>query len=224
MSKSLTEVAQMCMDAFYQEYKPSDAFLDMVHFKFMCMAADSYLKLLEYKEQENKKLRLRLVNMSIRLSEDNFLVERDVKVDKNNVAKLKNKIMSFPGDLSNLGVASVEPNGNSGCSNLMRTTVTEKWMIKGVKDVIFWYPIGNEINLVNNGIPCEIKSLDITYIPVASDDTIINQSRVWNIMQIVSKYIVDMKNGNVVDMSNDGNPNTNLQTEISKYLIKSLQR
>lgn len=221
--EKLENVAQLCMDAFYQEYKPDDAFLELVHFSMLCRAADNKLKMLEFKEQLNLKIRMRIINSLIQLSPDNYFSE-DLKVEKDGSVKLKHSIMSFSGDDSSVGVSVVEPIGNGGCSPFIRTTINEKWQVCKISDVVFWYPMNDKIHLINIDKVCKVDKVRVVYIPSADDEMIVNQSRVWDITNMVSKYIVDMKNGNVVDMSSDGNPNTVIQTEINKYLYKQLNK
>lgn len=220
MAKPVRQVAQLCMDAFYQEFRPSDGFLRLEHFIWLCTSADSKIKQDEYNAQVALNIRMRILHSSINMSAENYEVVT-VKL-KGNSIELPNPIMSFSGDSSSIGVSLVEP-VDGGCAPFMRIGVEEKWTVCNIKDTVFWYPLKDKIEFINIGEVCSPEEIRVTYIPVLSKEGNIQDARVWPIINLVNAYIKSAKDGVIVDFSNDGNSNVATQTEINKYLLKALQ-
>jgi len=214
MSKSISEVAQLAMDMFYQSYRPADAFLRLKHFVYLCIAADGKVKKDEYDNQVIVNLRKRLVNAQVKLSDDNFITE-DVPVVKS-TAKLSNSIFSYPDVGYDLSISSLVPENN--CMTLMPTSLNEKWQTCNIKDVVFYYPDGDKVHFINKEL-CKFDKIKISYIPQLNENSYISQSREFLILNLVNAYIKSAKEGVLIDISNDGNPNTSARTELNSYLF-----
>lgn len=220
MADSLAVTAQLCMDAFYQDFRPAEAFLQLKHFKMLVIAADAKLKKMEYEALVTLNIRQRRINAQVVLNADNYItVSVDIKDEK---AMLPSPIMSFNGAGQNLSIGNLELEGD--CINVMPTTQDEKHQAKKFTDIIFWLPICEGIEFLHLKKNCNAKKAKVTYIPVLNDKSSIQEARKWDIITMVTGFIKSTKDGVIVDMSNDGNPNVSSQTEINKFLLKALQK
>lgn len=217
MAESLAITAQLAMDLFYQEFHNASAFLRIEHFERLVIAADAKLKKIEYDNLVNLNIRQRRINAQVILNADNYItVPVDIKEGK---AMLPSPIMSFNGAGQNLSVASVELEG--GCTDVMPTTQDEKHQAKKIKDVVFWFPFCEGIEFLNLKHNCNATKATVTYIPILNENSTIQEARKWDIMTMVTGFIKSAKDGVIVDMSNDANPNVASQTEINKFLLKA---
>lgn len=220
MAENLKVVSQLVMDLFYQEFRPANAFLRLKHFQMMVIAADAKLKKTEYDNLLNLNIRLRRINAQVVLNADNYITA-DVEI-KNDKAVLPSPIMSFNGAGQTLSVSQVLLEGN--CTNVMPITQDEKHQVSGIKNIVFWLPSCDGIEFLHLKGNCNAKKAKVTYIPILNDKSIIQEARKWDIMTMVTGFVKAAKDGVVIDMSNDGNPNVASQTEINKYLLKALQK
>ncbi len=220
MAESVRIVAQVALDMFYQDYKPARAFLRLEHFIFLVIAADGKLKKDEYDNLVALNLRKRMPNAPVILSSDNFItVTADIKDEK---AILPFPIMSYSGADPSMSVSQVKPEGN--CGNIMPTSQAERWQAEAIKDVPFWLPVCDGIEFINLGRNCNPKKVKVTYVPMLTDKSVVQEGRKWAILNMVNLYVKSAKEGVIIDMSNDGNSNVASQTEINKYLLKALQK
>lgn len=218
MGQKLSHIAQLAMDVFYQDFKGASAFFTKEHFIRFCILADASLKQDEYALQVQINLRARRINAPITLNSDNYYTAKDVRVvaDK---ATLPFSIMSFPGIGDTLSVSQVRPVGN--CGNLMRITQAQRWMVCGDQTVVYWVPVCDGIEFINKGL-CSFDTVDVTYIPTLNAGSILQESRGFRIVTMVSMLLKQIKDGTVIDKTNDQNPNTSPQTEMNKMVLESL--
>ncbi len=217
MAETISILAQLCADAFYQDFRPSDGFWRQEHFEALCIAADAKLKQNEYDNQVALNLRRRTPTAEISLGSDNFTTVK-VPVVEGIKAVLPEPIMMFSGAPPTLSVASVVPDGN--CKSIIPILPEEISSVCDITDVVFWYPVSCGIEFVNLSNRCNAKNVTVRYIPELSSDGLVQQSRRWNIMNMVTGFLKQAKDGVVVDMSNDSNPNASFLSEINKYLIQ----
>lgn len=214
-------VAQLCEASFYQDFRPATAFFKKEHFRMFVIAADGKLKMDEFKEQVALNLRSRKPNAQVVLSSDNY----DTVVVPVNDGKvvLPSQIMTFPGVAGEaVSVTQVMPTG--GCSNFMRTTQKQKWQAMRDKETVYWYPVNCGIEFLHLQEHCNQKEVIVTYIPELNPDSRIQSSREWAIVNMVTIFLKSAKDGVVIDTSNDSNPNTNVQMEINRNVLKALQQ
>jgi len=219
MSETVSTVAQLCMDAFYQDFKPSDGFFRLEHFKRYAIAADAKLKMDEFKEQVALNLRQGKRNATVVLSAENYeTVSVDVKDEK---AQLPTSVMSFPGAVGeNLGVLNVSVNG---CGNLMRTNQRQKWQACRDAETVYWYEVKCGLEFMHLKSNCNADKAIVTYVPELDGGSIIAESRKWAIINMVTIFLKSAKEGVVVDKSNDSNTNSFIQSEINKHVLRELQ-
>lgn len=58
-------IAQIAMDAFYQNWRPADKFLRLEHFIYLCKAADGKIKQDEYDQPGHTKYEKRALQMPL---------------------------------------------------------------------------------------------------------------------------------------------------------------
>ena len=216
---TIRTISFVAMDLFYQDYKPAESYLQIKHFVFLCIAADAKLKQDDYDKQVNLNLRKRKPNAAVSLSYENY-VTVTVPV-KNNSVVLPTDIMMFSGADQSVSVSQVEPEG--GCGDIIPLLHEEKWQAKDIKGVVFWLMNCNGLEFLNLKENCDPKKMKVTYIPQLVEKSKVQPSRKMAILNMVNLYIKSAKEGVIINMSNDGNPNTTPQTEINKYLLKELK-
>lgn len=228
MAESIDKVASAAMTAFYGGLRPAGGQYRLEHFIWLCGAADSKLKQDEYEKNLAYARQMRWVNIPIFMSADNYTT---VTVEvKDNKAVLPSTIMSFPGDNSLLGVDSVKP--EKQCKPFIRLNPEQDWQVCDIKDVVFWKPVFTQsenkkltssIEFINLDRVCKVDKIIVRYISQLNADSIVQESRKWAILNMVTIFVKSAKEGMVVDMSNDGNVNSTIATEVNKYLAKASQ-
>lgn len=219
MADTIRIIAHVAMDMFYQDYKPAESFLQIKHFVFLAIAADAKLKQDDYDKQVNLNLRQRKPNATVSLAYENYTT---VTVPiKKNIATLPTDIMMFSGADQSISVSQVEPEG--GCGDFMPLLHEEKWQAKDIKGVVFWLMNCNGLEFVNLEQNCNPKNVTVTYIPQLVEKSKVQASRKMAILNMVNIYIKSAKEGVIINMSNDGNPNSASQTEINKYLLTAMK-
>lgn len=221
MPKSVKQVAQLAMDLYYQDFKPSDAFLRIEHFVWLTITADSKLKQDEFKEQQLMNLRKKILHAEIEMSSENYdVVEVPIK---NNSITLPQPIMSFSGDANSIGVSAVSPVGGDCAQPFIRINPDETWAACGFKDTVFWFPIKCKIEFLHLEFNCKPEKARVVYIPVLDMNGSMQDTRVFQVLTMVVNFVKGAKEGVIVDTSNDGNPNVASQAEINTYILKALQ-
>lgn len=218
MAESIEKIGAFCMNAFYQSYRPADGFLRQEHFEWLCIAADAKLKQDEYNNQVTLNLKKRSPNAPVIMSVDNYITV-PVTIE-NEKAILPTPIMMLAGAASTIMVSRVVPEGN--CSSIIPITPAERWEVEGIKNVVFWMPMCDGIEFIHLKENCNPKTAKVTYIPLLNKSSAVPESRKWGIITLVNAYIKSAKEGVLVDMTNDANPNVSLQTEINKAVYKAL--
>lgn len=218
MAESIEKIGAFCMNTFYQSYRPADGFLRQEHFEWLCIAADAKLKQDEYNNQVNLNLKKRVANAPVVMSVDNYVTEDIDIIDEK--AKLPNPIMMLAGASPTIMVSRIVPEGN--CSGFIPISPAERWEVDHIKDVVFWMPMCEGVEFIHLKENCNPQKAKITYIPILSKNSTVPESRKWGIITLVNAYIKSAKEGVLVDMTNDANPNSSLQTEINKAVYKAL--
>lgn len=218
--QGLKVLAQVSLDAFYQDYRPADSFLRLEHFLYLCKAADGKLKQDEYDKQVNLNLRKGTPNAPIILSAGNYYTETvDVKEE---AVSLTHRVLTFAGASPTISVLSVEV--PKGCSDLMPIQPEEAWQVKNITNVVFWTVDCDGLKFFNLKNNCNPDKIKVKYIPELNDDSNVPENRKWAILNMVNAYIKSAQQGTIIDMNNDGNTNVATQLEINKYLLKASQK
>lgn len=227
MAQKVTMIAQLCLDAFLQDFPTASSFFKKKHFVYYCILADAKLKQDEYALQVQINLRARKPNAPVVLNSDNYYTAKDLPVNKENKIVLPFPIMAFPGAGNTQSVSQVVPEGN--CMNLMPITQGQRWMLCDDKSNVYWLPAVDsengcsEIEFINKE-KCNFKKATVTYIPSLTSASTIQEARGWSIINMVSGLLKALKEGNVIDTTNDANKNAYPHTEIDKYVTNALSQ
>ena len=218
MPDKVEKVAAFCMNAFYQSYRPADGFVRQEHFEWLVIAADAKLKQDEYDKQVALNLRKGAKNATVVMSNDNYITE-NVEIED---SKINISVMMLAGASATQSIASIVPEGN--CSSIIPITPAERWEVESIKNVVFWMPVCDGIEFIHLKENCNPKKAKVTYIPMLDGTSTVQDSRKFGIITMVNNYVKGAKDGVIVDMTNNANPNVSLQTEIDKAVFKALAK
>lgn len=216
---SITILGQTIMDLYYQQYKSDEDFFEEEHFQYLVTVA--YAKLLqdEY-EKSYAKARAEKGRGEAQLNPQWFIPE-DHELQASDLGdkeiSLKNCPFSFRFDEQSSSIQGVYPLGGK-CSELIRTNIESLWALKHVPttNIVWWYPVGNKIIFKN--IHCGLKRVKILYIPSLKDiddECGVPDSMQGDIMDWVLQRMSVARQGGVIDMTADQNPNKMIETEIN---------
>jgi len=217
MGKTVLDIAQIIEDSHYQDFRPADGFWTLDQFADFVISADATLKQNEYKDQVTLNLRKRTPNAEINLSSSNYVTEV-VDIDKDGRAKLSCNIMMFPGASASLSVSKVKLEGN--CGNVMPVGQNEIWEVCDIPNVVFCHIDKCGIKFINLEKNCNAKKVEVAYIPELKEESEIQEGRSWAIINMVTIFLKSAKDGVVVDMTANQNPNVLPQTEIDRYQLR----
>lgn len=222
---NLGDVAQHLMDLYYQQYKSATDFFELIHFKFLASAAYGKILQDEYKLSYDRNRAEEGIG-SATLNPEWFIPE-DVEIVMSDIgdreAKLKQPFFTFRFDKQFSGIQEVTPMSPNKCGEFIRLGIDEKWKLKMdiVTDVVFWYPVTDKI--IFHNVKCGLKKATIFYIPSLSelkDESPIPLSMTDDIVTRVLQIMFAARQGAVIDMTNDGNPNKVIESEINTAFQK----
>jgi len=214
----LVEVAQNIMDLYYQQYKSDEDFFEEYHFKYLAAAA--YAQILQEEYEKSYKLSLAekgigepALNPEWFISEEKEVVASDMG-DKE--LKLASCPFTFRFDKQSSGVQGVYPLAGK-CGEFIRISVDDQWKIKNAPttNIVFWFPLSNKIVFKN--VHCGLKKVKVVYIPSLKeleDTCALPDSMQMDIIQRVLNIMFVARQGGVVDMTNNQNPNKVMESEI----------
>lgn len=214
----LKEIAADVMDSYYQDFKPDEEFLGLEHFTELC--ANAYAKLLSDAFTAARQMNKLLDGSSIvELGSDWLQIEQlEVKKTPGNSyweITLPSRPFYFPFDIMCSGIQNVlSPDG----IEVNRIAAQDVWGIKlmPVTGVALYAIVGQQIRFYKweHG---KGKKLEVMYAPAASGDNpdmLINDTLVLPVKTTALQFALAVKDGNVKDMSINGNSNRALQTEV----------
>lgn len=217
VSKALKVAAQAIMDAYYQDFKPDDAFFDIEDFaKWVGMA---YGKMADDVAKEIY-LSSRSEGVPMLVFSQDWWVKKTVGV-KNNIADISEiKFAGFTYDSQNSGIQQI-----SDGVRFVRTTLTELWQLQRVSksNIIYWYVDYPELKLRAS---CQLpEKIDVYYIPSSFDSEFkIPKSKEFEIAAMAWNFMITAKKETpFVDTTNNSNKNVAPGTEIDLSQTKAAQ-
>lgn len=213
---TLRQVGDMAMGLYYQNYKADEEFFDLAHFKFLLAA--KYAELINDEFKANKRENKMLTGFSWYEVSPSWLIEETTKATydpdrKEYSIELKNNIFDFEFDAMSSGVQFVNMFGYDCGGNVVR--ITQKDLI-GLclmpRNSQLMYYVKGKNKIVFKNANCDLSKakFDIQYIPAIdceNDDSEMQSEKVNDMIVEVLNLMFGAKNGNLVDMSNDSNPN-----------------
>ena len=226
MAVTLKQVGDMAQDLYYQDYKADEQFFDLPHFKFLL--ATKYAEILNAEVKINKAENKVLTGFSFLEVSPDWLIWETVKVKRivggKPQAELPTSIFSFDYDVVGSGVQFVNM-GDSACGELVRISMNDVYALcrMPVTSQIFWWVKGSNKILFENVGACNIDEVEVGYIPAVdcnNDESVMSEDKVHAMITEVLNLMFGSKNGNIVDKTNDSNPNTSPATEINTSSIQ----
>lgn len=216
---SLIITAQNCMDLYYQQFKSDEDFFEDYHFKYLCGVA--YAKILQDEYEKSYKLNLMEKGIGMASINPQWFVAEEIELKASDIGdkeiQLKACPFTFRFDMQSSGIQGLYPL-NGTCGDFIRINVDDKWKLKTVPttNIVWWYPFSDKIIFEN--IRCGLKKVKVLYIPSlkdVEDKCGLPDSMEADIIDWVLQRMFLARNGTVVDMTNDQNPNKALETEIN---------
>lgn len=209
VSKALKVAAQAIMDAYYQDFKPDEAFFDIDDFASWVGKAYGGIADAVAKEIYDGS---RSEGMPMIIFSQEWWAKKTVNI-KDNEADIKDiKFMGFTYDTQVSGIQQV---GNG--IRFIRTTLTELWQLKQRRsktDIIYWY---SDFGKLKFEATCEIPtSVDVYFIPTAEDSEFkLPKSKEFEIATIAWNFMIAAKKETpFVDATNNSNKNVTPATEV----------
>ncbi len=222
----LSTLSQNTMDLYYQQYKTDDDFFELYHFKYLNSVAYASLLQDEYEKSYNKSLQETGEGHGQINSE--WFIHENIKINRaKEIAPFEaqltcKSIFSFRYDKQNSAINDIIAL-NGRCGDFIRMNLDEKWKLKLLPESseIYWFPLGSKIYFSN--IKCGLSEAIIVYIPSIddmNDDAQIAGGMEKAIIESTLSLMMNARNGAVIDVSNDGNANKTIQTEINDKFNK----
>lgn len=232
MQKRLADTAQIVMDLYLQNYRTDEDFFNLEHFKYLCGVV--FYKLLEDDYKLQRKESFQEHGFTEITLPSNMLIEEVVKVKYDNdtefyIGETKHPVIIFPYDAIANGIQSIFNNIKGGCKEFIRESYKRRWALCDlpVTSNVYWFGEGGKIYFKATA-NCKLEKLKVRYASDPSDESfgedggMIDQTKEKAIIDGVWEMMVKAKNGVVVDMTNNGNPNKRIQSEIDTGLTDSL--
>lgn len=224
---TLDVVAQQIMDLYYQEYKSTEDFFELMHFQYM--ASIVYSDLLQKEYEKSYKLNLAetgigeaSLNPAWFITEHLTIIRTDDGV-ADFVGELKCPVFQFTFDKSNCGIKDLM-GLNGKCKDFIRMNSDERYKIALLppSPEVYWFPLG-EKKIYFANVYCGVSKALVLYIPEANylnDSAIIPSGIEAQLVRAVLDIMFAARNGKVIDVTEDSNPNSALQTEINNLFAK----
>jgi hypothetical protein len=223
----IPNTAQMIMDIYYASYKTDENFFALYHFEYLVGVVYAHILEQEYKDQR-REAKQETGYTDIALQAD-LLISKTLDIKRRQDSdeyyiELPSRPFTFPYDPYGFGVQSLR-SGVAKCSNFVRATakIDQQLCVMPKVSRIFFYPLGKNIELRN--MYCHLDKVTVTYLPDITDpdlgdDAEIPKSKEDVVIHEVLQLMMAARNGQVVDMSNNSNPNKVMQTEIDNLFTK----
>lgn len=215
---TLSSLAQTLMDMYYRDFQADGEFFDIDIFTTIARAV--YGKLLDVEAKEWRRVEKQengyytiAANPEWQVSETIELKKEDGKKNMFS-AQLKDLPFAFSFDKWGYGIQSIIPEEDL---KLERTTADKIWELKHmpITQNVYWYSVQNKIIAFSK---CEkLGKMDVYYVPsltgAKADEAYVPIAKQGDILTIGFQVMINAKNG-IVDKSNNGNPNSVIQTEV----------
>lgn len=222
----LEDTATATMDLYYQNFKADEDFFTLEHFKYL--NGVSYNGFLQDYYEKNYQKNLAEQGRGEVEFDGGWLVPVELSLERQDngelAATFQQKPFSFLYDNQNRSVQLIEPVG-SCVVKLARISSLEIWKLRSLPatSYSFWYVLGEKLRLAK--VPCGLEKIRVWYIPALSDTddkSIIPDGLSKRIIEDTLNLMFAARQGVVVDMTNNQNPNKVMETEIGN-LFRNLK-
>lgn len=221
----LNDTAQMVMDLYFQQFKTDEDFFTLFHFSYLVGVAYSKILEDEYKEARNRARQEEGLIDEITLQAD-WLTIKEIDVKRipdepfSFEAELPARPFSFPYDRFGYGVQSIRNVDAQGCKIFIRATEDIEWQICAMPMThdVYFFTRGRKIIIKN--ARCRLNKIKVSYLPEITDPELgadggdIPKSKEEMVIGRTLALMMQARQGTVIDMSNNSNPNKALATEV----------
>lgn len=220
---TLELTAEKTMDLYLQRYKADGDFFGLEDFVFFCSMAYA-ARLQEDYNQSYKQAGQEIGEFMANLNSEWYMpVEIEVKKNVHNddyEAVLPMRPFSFRFDNSFTSIEDIYSLAGN-CSDFIRSNAKRKWLIKILPNnpKVFWFLQGSKVVFKN--VSCHLKKVRVHMIPsLASLDgkLPIPETHVEDIVTKTLTLMFQARQGKIIDMSADGNPNAIAESELNPAL------
>jgi len=209
VSKALRIAAQAIMDAYYQDFKPDDAFFDLDDFAAWLGKAYGGVADTVAKEIYDAS---RIEGMPMIIFSQDWWAKKTISIKEKSADISDLKFTGFTYDSQTSGIQQV---GNG--VRFVRTTLTELWQLEGRRtpsSIIYWYADFDKIKFIAT---CDLpKEVEVYYIPTPEDSNFkLPKSKEFEIATIAWNFMISAKKETpFVDTTNNSNKNITPATEV----------
>lgn len=213
---NISQTRQIITDLFYQAYTTDENFLQPEHFQYLIGCYYNSLLIADY--NKSKQENFAESGLIYPTFSQEMVVPKEVTVEKDGDFKVAtiDDVVMFPYDIHGYGVQSVSPLQNIKCGPFKRTTVGMKdtlCQLPYTKHIWFWIQ-GRKIYFYSAiTIPEKLIVNIIPALKPGDDNFFIPQSFETQIITGCIALVKQAAQGVVIDMSNNSNPNAQMQTE-----------
>lgn len=223
--ETLATVAQDVMDKYYQDYASDEDFFQLDD--FMGVVSSAFNKIANDEYDQNKLFNKQVNGYSVVDISDDWLTKEIATVTIDDftgdlVAILSKKVWMPSFDLLGTGIQEVQIKNCPECIRIARTDTWKLRIIPVVKSIFFIAEKDKVRFKHTKGLKVNDK-VRVSYVAAISsddEDGIIPESKVFQIRAVALQLMIATRDGTVVDMTSNKNPNKNLQTEIDKNQLK----
>ena len=224
MATKLQYAAQMAMDLYYQDYAPRNAFFDMDSFMFQF--AITYSEMLDAEFQAQRvmgKQETGFANIEISSAwlVEELLTTQYVKSKDKVCLYTSTPIYSFKWDSTGNALQGIRPvSGKNRYRKISLNEIRFDHIVPTSSFIYYYLNNGKEIEFVH-GIP--EQEVIAKYVPVVvgnDPDCVLADGIVAAVIKETLTVMFGAKNGNIVQMANDGNSNTVMQQQVNSDLNK----
>jgi len=224
MATKLQYAAQMAMDLYYQDYAPRDAFFDMESFMFQFAITYSSMLDAEFQAQRlmgRQETGFANIEISSAWLVEEILTTQYVKSKDKVCLYTSNPVYSFKWDSTGNALQGIRPvSGKNRYRKISLNEIRFDHILPTNSFILYYLNNGKEIEFIN-GIPDQ--EVIAKYVPalVGNDlDCVLADGMAEAVIKETLTVMFGAKNGNVVQMANDGNPNAVMPQQVNPDLNK----
>jgi len=222
----LKVTAQNCMDAFYQQFKSEEDFFELYHFKYLLSVM--YFSYLQKEYEQSYKQTFIETGTGMATINPEWYMPQEITITPSDkiaayVGELQCKPFQFRFDNQSTGIRDIVPIAGR-CKEFIRINFDERYKFELLppSSEVYWFPLGNQIYF--NHIKCGLSKAIVLIIPDIDpndENAVIPAAIEADVLSATLNFMLQARQGKqVIDVSQDGNPNMSLQTEINNLFTK----
>jgi hypothetical protein len=216
----LGNTAQQTMDLYYQHFRTDQDFFRLVHFRYLCAVA--YASLLQDYYEKSYARALSENGMGDVDLPTEWMISETLGVQSGahgeHYLELKQKPFSFLYDNQFRSIQTIMPVGDFS-ARLFRISIKEVWKLRAMPQTrnVFWFSMGDQKIQFRN-MNTSLSEVMVFYLPSLgdlSDEAELADGLEGRVIEATLNLMSIARQGGVVDMTNDQNPNRTMETEVN---------